>query len=692
MAAPTTSSSCGWFILNNHIILESIITFLPELRDITALACVSSSVSFHIKHVFPFAARRLSYRTIPSSTDKTVLGLFDTFLQYGRGSRQRKDLKADGGTIMIGGGAPGAPFTGSWRNLRHVDLSGTDVTTRTVMVLLAATCGCRIPGMRPPFRKEWGFLVADDSAGASLLNDQGLRLRSLSVQNCRKVWIPDLVNFLRKVLTAATRPAKHRMNQANIAANNTANGNNNVNANLLGGNNGNLIANVFGGGGAMNNVLGPPFLMNPAGGGGGGGGGGIVGQNNHNGNGNGNGNNDGRAPLTEALQNLGLSDDDIHAIPGPLPNCATELRQFGLPAFSLRKLKVAGAGGMGLKSVDDSVTFRSLASLATVTGCLGISLDVVFCQGAKCAYGIEVDTEDQDFVGQHHRDTYHRPLPHMPGERIFADKTGRVFRIPKHCIREEDPAPAAQIPPPAAQNTTVPLPLPLLPHANAIAGPAAIPPTTAAAAIQPAQTDNQQNVFILGLMQTLDNNPPPPTPTDPTAPTFPAAPPLQPAPALAATAPPPDSTQQIPLAVPAPVPAADPAADQQDPMQTPALPPLLPPVAPNSLSAPHNPPAFFQPQAPNLREILPPPSDEDRNPRRRIAMKGGPRGLCEGCGRELWLCQSCNNFWVLYCGGCAAKAVDVNGEADAAVAADPDATDVADVDDDLDGSDYEPVL
>jgi len=205
------TSSCGWFVLNNHIILESIIAHLLELRDITALACVSNSVSFHIKHVFPFAARKLSFRAIPSSTDETVLGLLDAHLRDGRGSRPRKDLKADGGTIVIGGGAPGAPFTGSWRNLQHVDLSGTNISTRTVIVLLTATCGCMVSDMRPPFKKEWGFLIVGDPVGASLAKDQGLRLKTLSIQNCRKVWIPELVTYLRSVLTATTRAARLRV-------------------------------------------------------------------------------------------------------------------------------------------------------------------------------------------------------------------------------------------------------------------------------------------------------------------------------------------------------------------------------------------------------------------------------------------------------------------------------------------------
>lgn len=40
---------------------------------------------------------------------------------------------------------------------------------------------------------------------------------------------------------------------------------------------------------------------------------------------------------------------------------------------------------------------------------------------------------------------------------------------------------------------------------------------------------------------------------------------------------------------------------------------------------------------------------------REIAMMDGPRGLCEGCGREVWLCERCNQFWQVCCGGCAGQ-------------------------------------
>lgn len=406
------------------------------------------------------------------------------------------------------------------------------------------------------------------------------------------------------------------MNQAQMAAN-VGNGNNAT------------VAAV-----AVNNLnLPPPFAgannalaMNAAGAG--------VGQNNHNGNGNGhghghnNGNNNGRTPLTEALQNLGLSDDDIQAIHGPLPNCAAELKQFGLPVFSLRKLDVAGAGGMGLRSAGDPVAFRSLASLGTVAGCLGIELDVVFCQGANCAYGIKVDIADEDFTGQHHRDTYKRPLPHMPGERIFTDESGRMFRIPKHCIRERNPASAPQSQPqvpPLAQNLpTAPPP----PSANAVTGP--VP--GANPVIPPAQ---QPNAYMLNLSQSVITG-------------IPHAPPVSALPSQA-------QAYQLPLVTA--------TGGQLVPLTHPPIPSHPPTLVPPPS---HSPPAFYQPQAPNLREILPQPSNEDRSPRRRIAMEGGPRGICETCGREIWVCEGCNNFWVLYCGGCAAKGIR-NADADPTV-------------------------
>lgn len=37
---------------------------------------------------------------------------------------------------------------------------------------------------------------------------------------------------------------------------------------------------------------------------------------------------------------------------------------------------------------------------------------------------------------------------------------------------------------------------------------------------------------------------------------------------------------------------------------------------------------------------------------RRIAMTGGPRGVCRGCEREVELCRECNGYWIVYCVWC----------------------------------------
>jgi len=352
---------------------------------------------------------------------------------------------------------------------------------------------------------------------------------------------------------------------------------------------------------------------------------------NHNHNGNaqgnaqGNGNNNGRTTVPKALRNLGLNGEDIRAIPGPLPNSAAELEDYKMPVFSLRKLEVAGAGCMEMRPDGYYVAFRTLASLTTIAGCLGIELDVVFCQGAKCAYGINADIKEEYVVG-HPRDTYYRLMPHMPGERVFKDKSGRTFRIPKHCIRKQTQAPPvvpmAQAPPPAQSAFTV--------------APPVVPPITMTAPVPPS--NQPHNTLVLSVLNNVLNYTPPPPPP-PTSHAVPAVPAVQPASALATA---------TPVSAPA----------QQHPTSPPVHSQLHSSVAPpHSLANT----TFFQPQTLDFRAIIPMSEEQKRNPRRRIAMEGGPRGVCEGCGREIWLCAHCNNLWVLYCGGCSAKTIGNGG-------------------------------
>ncbi|KAF8247057.1 hypothetical protein K440DRAFT_314804 [Wilcoxina mikolae CBS 423.85] len=326
--------------------------------------------------------------------------------------------------------------------------------------------------------------------------------------------------------------------------------------------------------------------------------------NNNNGNNAGGGNHH----IPEPLQHLGLLEEDITATPGPLPGTVDELAEYGLPCFSLRTLEVAGVDGLQFSKKDEFILFRNLASLNTIAGCLGLEIDVKFCQGAGCALGVLEDPDSSDYCigdGEHHRDSYKRPLPYLPGERFLVDPaSGRIFRIPKHCLPQ---APGTQQqqqqqPPQPPQNQPPPPPPPPPPGINL--APPANPP-------QPNTHGFPQH--ILHIMQQHHHQ-------------------LQ-------------QNHQYQVAL------------QQNQQYHHLMNQVPPPAAP---PPPPPPPAAIIPQQPGIammRRVRMEPDSSERQGRqvRRVAMLNGPRGLCEGCGRELWLCETCNTFWVLYCGGCAAR-------------------------------------
>jgi hypothetical protein len=216
-AAAASSSfsgdSRGSFILNNHIILEAILIALPEIRDIIALSCVSRRIHYDVQHIVPLQARLLSFKESPKVADENVLALFERYLKDGKGSRPQKTMLRHGGTIVKRkAGAPGTAFTGSWRFLTILDLSGTSITTMAAKVLIAATCRGRVPGLCVPpkraFAKEFPSRVF---AGEYLLNNQGLRLRRLSIARCRGVQAAELVQFLKKIALGVTAKARREV-------------------------------------------------------------------------------------------------------------------------------------------------------------------------------------------------------------------------------------------------------------------------------------------------------------------------------------------------------------------------------------------------------------------------------------------------------------------------------------------------
>lgn len=219
MSAPVKNvENRGHYILNNHIILESIVKALPDLADICALSLVSHNVHCHTQHLFPLAARKISFASRPETTDKKLFVLLNRYLRGERGSKKRKAILDGGGTISVGGGAPGTAYTGSWRNLTDLDLSGTRISTVTVKMLITASSGGKIPGLAMPFSVlfDKDFSSAVNPPGYSLptnylLKDQGLRLKRLSVKDCPNVHISPLVYFLKRVLTATTQKAREKV-------------------------------------------------------------------------------------------------------------------------------------------------------------------------------------------------------------------------------------------------------------------------------------------------------------------------------------------------------------------------------------------------------------------------------------------------------------------------------------------------
>ncbi|KAA8908950.1 hypothetical protein FN846DRAFT_643893 [Sphaerosporella brunnea] len=510
-ASATGGSELGQFVLANHIILESVIDALLEFADIVALSRVSRQINLHVRHLFPLQARKLSFAETPAASDENVIGVFEQYLQNGMGSRARKTLLDNGAVVVVGGGVPGTPYTGSWRFLTDLDLSGTAITTTTVKVFFAATCGRKVPNLPAGrfFAREFQSLLDDGIDVDSLLNHQGLRLNRLSVTGCRRVEAAKLIHFFRRVVDITTAKARIRRSTPG----------------------------------------GPPNF--------------ITAMAQH---------------VPEYLQMLGLTDEDVTSIKGPLPRNADELEKFNLPCSSLSRLDVAGISGLEVAGEDYvNTVFSNIAHLCTVTGVLGIEIDIQFCQGATCAYGVQEDPDGLSFPSspvENYRDSYKRPMPHIPYERIVLAPSGHIFRFPKHLVPRVNP--------------TMPSgPLLLGPHPHLL----------------PASPNH--TIFL-----------------------------------------------------------------QQSQPQVPGPPPGLP-VGTNLVMVPilpphnaHPPSILFQPQVPDMRHT--PTFENGRLHKRNVAMLHGPRGLCESCGREVWLCEDCNTFWVPLCGGCAAKASRSSGaDADA---------------------------
>lgn len=447
---PPPPTSRGPDILTNPVILESILPELPHLSDILSLQLVSRQLYLLVQPLHPLYAREISLAHLPHVKNKDLITVLHRSLRPGPSTQRR--LLADGRTVTVGEGM-GKAYVGPWRFLRVITLTGTNITSRSVKLLIAASSGGKIPGLpellreRQPampgnldpaidalgitsgfFAKEFGIV----SPGAyRLLADQSLRLDKLCVTDCPAVDITDINNFLKKILIVVTAPKRRELR---------------------------LRASQLVAAQQQQNAAPPPNPNAPPG-------------------------------FVAAQQQAQTVQEDLTSIPYPLPATVDELADFGLPCLSLRRLEVANVNGLlvdpperfrGKKEWDyskDCPFGRNIGSLNSIAGCLGLDVDVLFCQGAGCAtssdngrwrqsnpHGFDVDDFDA-FDGiipdlanarehnpqapsqtgessasaagndrNNHRRTYHYPLPRLPGERILMTEDGRIFRIPRHAI------------------------------------------------------------------------------------------------------------------------------------------------------------------------------------------------------------------------------------------------------------------
>ncbi|KAI5816452.1 hypothetical protein BZA77DRAFT_60185 [Pyronema omphalodes] len=553
--------SQGRHILENHLILERILAHLPDIADVVQLSRVSQEVRAEIRRILPLEIRRLYLTRLGNANDEHVLEFFNKNLMIDDGYRERRSILDNGGVVtsLKPHGAT-TRYTSTFRHLTDVDLSGTNVTTFVVKLLLAASAGGTLP-LQPtfdhPLRKDelWRSIRDSNDPGHRLYTDQGLHITRLSIRNCRNVKIPSLIAFLRKIIIHAAVPQRNKERSNNPQA----------------------IANA-----ALAQPLGPNlqamggnlFAMPPQ-------------QNQQQ-----------QAPavtahiIPDALQQLGLLEEDMNALAGSLATTVEDLSLYGLPALPLRRLEVSGADGLRVGTDDEISVFRTLAALTTVAGILGVDLDMKFCQGQQCAHGIKEDSGSNQGVWSHE---YKRPLPLLPGERILTTEDGRIFRMPKYCL----PNNAPQIP-----GTN--------PHPPAQGGPQGL--TLAA-----HHAFQQQALQNLNMLMAAGGQGPNPAQG-----------------LLGAGGNPGPGLLQIP--------------NTNTPATVPAVPAQLPWRPTHRRAAVDT----FH----NMVSIQPPGTQ------RKISMSDEPRGVCNICGREMFLCDACNKVWVLYCGGCAAFPQEGEGDND----------------------------
>ncbi|KAI5801237.1 hypothetical protein EDC01DRAFT_628181 [Geopyxis carbonaria] len=379
---PPRGTHRGPYILNNHILLESIISELPELSDVVSLSCVSRQIYRDVKYAFPLQARKISFEGMPRATTHHVSELLSKYLAGDAGSPVHYQLLNDMTMVRVGGDPLGSPYTDAWRFLRELNLSGTSVDSILVKALILACAGGSITTLsatgdiNPPFDKD--FQSASPPL-RRLVKDQGLRLRTLDVSNCRNVSIDEIISLLREIYGVVSYNARKALNRPGTS---------------------HPLAALW-----RNTVT---------------------------------------IPVPEQLVPYGFAEEDISAVNGLLPTTSEGLKDYGLPCFSLTRLNVANVNGLKIyprarvssggdwDGERDFQFTRIISQLNHVAGCLGLDVDVIFCQGSACmARKGKPISKNINYQGLT-RNVYMQTMARFPGEKVIVGSGGRIFRIPKH--------------------------------------------------------------------------------------------------------------------------------------------------------------------------------------------------------------------------------------------------------------------
>lgn len=383
----------------NHVILERLVDVHPDVADLLALGATCRQLYHDIRYLLP-RAQHLSFSPVKPTSSLTLARFLAHHLEGESGSPSRLRIVDDRRTVVVNGPV-GAPYTTSWGRLRDLDLSGTSVSSGIINVLIGACAGGRVPeiGSWLNLNAYWqkDFLCGNNDSGRAaakrILHDQALRLERLAFTNCPNVEIRNVVGFLLRILKSATQAERNRIREQQANSNSASN----ATLHPAAANTPAVLANIaaipatqttqvaYAGmmmGQAMPFHAGMPFVVP------------------------GNGQTFNFPVLVHAPNGsnilpgpVELARGDLANIPVPLPADADQLQAYNLPCLSLKRLDIANTSGL---YVDDKYAGRSewgnewqfpqshtLAYMQTVCGCLGIDIDVMFCQNYRCAQAVK---------------------------------------------------------------------------------------------------------------------------------------------------------------------------------------------------------------------------------------------------------------------------------------------------------------